>query len=409
MHAFLGGNWAVHQAASVAARTAERAADAAAAAASAAAASATGTAAAGAEGSLPPLDATAVSAVVAAAANVAAAGAVQSGMAVAPAIPDAAAALAVLRAADPGAGLHWQPPALTIETLADALGRLSASGSSGDARIQSGSEWLASRLPVSWVSELTGGGAVAFPSPRAPARVDLCGAVLPEDPAGILRPGVPRDAEGGGGSSAGHELLLASVHEACAGAEPLYTNYTATYRGTLDYVWVDAARVRPLAVLRMPPPQALAPHGLPGGDGDYLCGGCFRRASVRPLLREGSSARLSQGSAAAAALCALCASRSNPSRADPLGLWSCSPAYGRRVTAGRRRTGRWRGGADGGGPMDDADAEDAAALALAVRDADDVPIALPSPFHPSDHLKVVADLLVGCPAPLSPLFAQALA
>lgn len=321
-------------------------------------------------------------------------------MAAPPAIPDTAAALAVLRAADPGAGLHWQPPALTIDTLADALGR----GGAG-----SGPEWLAPRLPGPCVASLTGRGAVPFPAPRPPTRVDLCGGVLPEDPAGILRPGVPRDADGGGGTSAGHDLLLASVHEACTGAEPLYTNYTASYRGTLDYVWVDAARVRPLAVLRVPPPQAFAPHGLPGGiDADFLCGGCFRRASARPL-RLGAVGSDGASAAAAAALCAQCAARAAPSRADPLGLAACLPAYGRPVVAGRRRTGRWRGGADGGGPPDDADAEDAAALALAVCDVDGAPIALPSPYHPSDHLKVVADLLVGCPAPLSPLFAQALA
>ena len=121
-----------------------------------------------------------------------------------------------------------------------------------------GSEWLQTRLPSSYVSALTGGAAVAFPSPRSLVRVDLYGPALPDDPAGILRSGAPRGvggpssggASGSGSIRAGHDLLLASVYEeALAGSESLYTNYTATYRGTLDYIWVDASRVRPLAVL----------------------------------------------------------------------------------------------------------------------------------------------------------------
>ena len=45
-----------------------------------------------------------------------------------------------------------------------------------------------------------------------------------------------------------HGLELESVMVTATGSEPLYTNFTANFKGTLDYIWYTPGRLRVLAV-----------------------------------------------------------------------------------------------------------------------------------------------------------------
>ena len=55
----------------------------------------------------------------------------------------------------------------------------------------------------------------------------------------------------------GHNMEFASVMETTLGGEPPYTNFTAKFKGTLDYVWFTPGRLRVLAVTNVPDPQDL--------------------------------------------------------------------------------------------------------------------------------------------------------
>ena len=72
----------------------------------------------------------------------------------------------------------------------------------------------------------------------------------------------------------GHNMEFASVMEATLGAEPPYTNFTAKFKGTLDYVWFTPGRLRVLAVTNVPDPQDLFAQ----------CGEGLPRCAPRPLL-----------------------------------------------------------------------------------------------------------------------------
>jgi hypothetical protein len=72
----------------------------------------------------------------------------------------------------------------------------------------------------------------------------------------------------------GHNMEFASVMEATLGAEPPYTNFTAKFKGTLDYVWFTPGRLRVLAVTNVPDPQDLF----------VQCGEGLPRYAPRPLL-----------------------------------------------------------------------------------------------------------------------------
>jgi CCR4-NOT transcription complex subunit 6 len=60
--------------------------------------------------------------------------------------------------------------------------------------------------------------------------------------------------------SLAHSLPFVSSYAAVTGCEPSYTNYTRTYRGCLDYVWVTGDVIRPISVLAVPHPLRLVPN-----------------------------------------------------------------------------------------------------------------------------------------------------
>jgi endonuclease/exonuclease/phosphatase family metal-dependent hydrolase len=63
-----------------------------------------------------------------------------------------------------------------------------------------------------------------------------------------------------------HDLDLASAMGSVLGAEPLFTNYTAKFKGTLDYVYYTPSRIRVLGAAALPEEHdivALSGEGLP--------------------------------------------------------------------------------------------------------------------------------------------------
>ena len=66
-----------------------------------------------------------------------------------------------------------------------------------------------------------------------------------------------------------HGLELASAMVTATGAEPLFTNFTATFKGTLDYIWYTPGRLRVLAVNNIPDPADIfeqCGEGLPSAS-----------------------------------------------------------------------------------------------------------------------------------------------
>ena len=51
-----------------------------------------------------------------------------------------------------------------------------------------------------------------------------------------------------------HGLELSSVMATAIGSEPVFTNFTATFKGTLDYIWYTPGRLKVLAVNDIPDP-----------------------------------------------------------------------------------------------------------------------------------------------------------
>jgi CCR4-NOT transcription complex subunit 6 len=74
-----------------------------------------------------------------------------------------------------------------------------------------------------------------------------------------------------------HSLELYSAMQLITGEEPEYTNYTAGFKGVLDYIWFNPHRLRAAAVVELPPPSALlyGIYGLPNAtypsDHLFLC------------------------------------------------------------------------------------------------------------------------------------------
>ncbi|CAM9715935.1 unnamed protein product, partial [Phaeothamnion confervicola] len=56
-------------------------------------------------------------------------------------------------------------------------------------------------------------------------------------------------------SDLAHGIELQSAYAVVLGAEPEYTNYTRTFKGTLDYIWYSPGHLRPLAVSPVPTPE----------------------------------------------------------------------------------------------------------------------------------------------------------
>ena len=63
-----------------------------------------------------------------------------------------------------------------------------------------------------------------------------------------------------------HDLALTSVLHSSLGTEPMFTNYTQRFKGTLDYIFYSHSRIRVLAVSTLPDEHelcAVAGEGLP--------------------------------------------------------------------------------------------------------------------------------------------------
>ncbi len=69
-------------------------------------------------------------------------------------------------------------------------------------------------------------------------------------------PGILPDAMG-----ISHSFQLGSVYNTVIGKEPHATNYTAAFKGVLDYMWYSAQNLRPLSAAPIPEEPALTEHG----------------------------------------------------------------------------------------------------------------------------------------------------
>jgi CCR4-NOT transcription complex subunit 6 len=68
-----------------------------------------------------------------------------------------------------------------------------------------------------------------------------------------------------------HSLNLASAYSLCTGTEPAYTNYTSTYQGVLDYIFVSEGLLTALSVHEVLPPDAVgAPLPNPQQPSDHV-------------------------------------------------------------------------------------------------------------------------------------------
>jgi CCR4-NOT transcription complex subunit 6 len=90
-----------------------------------------------------------------------------------------------------------------------------------------------------------------------------------------------------------HNLDLASVYGTALGQEPLYTNYTGSFRGTLDYIWFTPAKLRVLTIAAIPEVDILETAGeaLPNPQypSDHLSMCCdVQLAASGPVVRPGT-------------------------------------------------------------------------------------------------------------------------
>lgn len=86
-----------------------------------------------------------------------------------------------------------------------------------------------------------------------------------------VHPGHP-DVNLGGDDSSGpnvlpdamsitHSHVLGSVYSAVMGEEPRFTNFTAQFKGVLDYMWYSTGSLRPLSAAPIPDEATLTRHG----------------------------------------------------------------------------------------------------------------------------------------------------
>lgn len=61
--------------------------------------------------------------------------------------------------------------------------------------------------------------------------------------------------------SISHSFQLGSVYNTVLGEEPKATNYTAQFKGVLDYMWYSASNLRPLSCAPIPDEKDLTKHG----------------------------------------------------------------------------------------------------------------------------------------------------
>lgn len=96
-----------------------------------------------------------------------------------------------------------------------------------------------------------------------------------------------------------HSIELASAMQAAIGTEPLFTNFTANFKGTLDYIWYTPSRLRLLAVANIPDPAdifELCGDGLPSAcypsDHIMLCTDmAFVQSGTGSITRSGAYRR----------------------------------------------------------------------------------------------------------------------
>jgi CCR4-NOT transcription complex subunit 6 len=62
--------------------------------------------------------------------------------------------------------------------------------------------------------------------------------------------------------SISHSFQLGSVYNTVLGEEPKATNYTAQFKGVLDYMWYSASNLRPLSCAPIPPEEVLTKCGI---------------------------------------------------------------------------------------------------------------------------------------------------
>jgi CCR4-NOT transcription complex subunit 6 len=62
--------------------------------------------------------------------------------------------------------------------------------------------------------------------------------------------------------SISHSFQLGSVYNTVLGDEPKATNYTAQFKGVLDYMWYSASNLRPLSCAPIPPEEVLTKCGI---------------------------------------------------------------------------------------------------------------------------------------------------
>lgn len=58
-----------------------------------------------------------------------------------------------------------------------------------------------------------------------------------------------------------HSFNLGSVYVAVTGEEPHHTNYTASFKGVLDYMWYSANNLRPQSVASVPDEEEIIQYG----------------------------------------------------------------------------------------------------------------------------------------------------
>jgi len=58
-----------------------------------------------------------------------------------------------------------------------------------------------------------------------------------------------------------HSHMLGSVYGTVLGEEPRYTNFTAQFKGVLDYMWYSTQNLRPLSAATIPDESVLTRHG----------------------------------------------------------------------------------------------------------------------------------------------------
>jgi len=179
---------------------------------------------------------------------------------------------------------------------------------------------------------------------------------LPEDPNGILPP--PGEMV--------HNLPLISAYAAVTAEEAPYTNHTQSYSGCIDYVWVSLESLCPVAAWAIPHKDNLFPPAM----------------AAAPSTASTVTPRTATTSSGGSLL----------HRSGSMGDATAAAANG--AAAGGGGGGGSGGGPTGGGTPGSHDIWGSGQSAHPYGDF----TKLPSVYHPSDHLPLLFDVIMGCPA-----------